>query len=216
MAATNEKMDLRGLSCPAPVIKTKKVFDQGEIQAVEVLVDDDVCVNNLQRLASSLKAVITVVNEGDHFKVTLEKKESESATAPVAQHSHQSADLAATRSAVPATQGTGTVVLLSKDTLGSGDEEFSKTLLNIFLQTTLESGLRPRAILMLNSGVRMMAPGAATLKVLNDFKAAGCEVLACGLCVEYYKLKDAIPKEQVTNMFAICEYLFAADRIVQP
>jgi hypothetical protein len=79
-----------------------------------------------------------------------------------------------------------------------------------------ESGQRPRAILMANTGVKLMAPESPALKVLNDFKAAGCEVLACGLCVEFYGLKGKIPVEQITNMFAICEYIFAADKVINP
>jgi hypothetical protein len=79
-----------------------------------------------------------------------------------------------------------------------------------------ESGQRPRAILMANTGVRLMAPESSALKVLNDFKDAGCEVLACGLCVEFYGLKGKIAVEQITNMFAICEYICAADKVISP
>lgn len=59
-----------------------------------------------------------------------------------------------------------------------------------------------------------MTPDSPALKVLNDFKETGCEVLACGLCVEFYGLKGKIPVEQITNMFAICEYIFAADKVI--
>jgi intracellular sulfur oxidation DsrE/DsrF family protein len=108
----------------------------------------------------------------------------------------------------------GTVVFLGKDKFGEGDEEFSRTLTSIFLQTMYEAGHRPRAILLANTGVRLLAKDSSSHKVLSDFKAAGVEVWACGLCVEYYKLKNEIPIEQITNMFAICEYIFAADRLV--
>jgi len=70
----------------------------------------------------------------------------------------------------------GTVVLLAKDHLGEGDPEFSRTLINLFLQTMFESGHRPRAILLMNTGVKLMAKDSATLKVLNDFRNTGVEV----------------------------------------
>ena len=110
----------------------------------------------------------------------------------------------------------GNVVFLGKDKFGEGDSEFSTTLINLFLQTMFESGQRPRAILMANTGVRLMAPESTALKVLNDFKDAGCEVLVCGLCVEFYGLKGKIPVAQIINMFAICEYMFAADKVISP
>ena len=217
-----QTVDLRGLTCPDPVIRTKKLFDDPETHCVEALVDDDICVNNLQRLARSLKATCHVVDSGKYFTITLEKPpQAGSAALPARDagqslpHAHEISKHAPSKEDTSAS-GVGTVIFLGKDTFGAGDEEFSKTLLNLFLQTAFESGLHPRAILMANSGVRLMAKNSPALKVLNDFKGNGCEVLACGLCVDYYKLKDDIPKEQITNMFAICEYLFASDKVLQP
>jgi hypothetical protein len=79
-----------------------------------------------------------------------------------------------------------------------------------------DGGHRPRAILLANTGVRLLSRDSASLKVLEDFRQASVEVLACGLCVEFYKLKDEIPADQITNMFAICEYMFAADKLIVP
>jgi hypothetical protein len=33
------------------------------------------------------------------------------------------------------------------------------------------------------------------------------EVLSCGLCLDYYGLKDALQVGQVTNMYRICELM---------
>ena len=114
----------------------------------------------------------------------------------------------------PDNKQVGSVVFISREQLGDGDPDFSKTLANVFLQTLYESGHQPRAILLANTGVKMMKSDSAAFKVLQDFKAAGCEVLACGLCVEFYGLKGEVPKEQITNMFAICEYLSAAEKVI--
>jgi selenium metabolism protein YedF len=204
-----EKVDLRGLTCPEPVIRTKKLFDNQEVQDVVALVDDDVCVNNLKRLARSLKASCTETKEDDYYKVSLSRGSSPEAR-PMAATKELSAENKIT------SQEKMTVLFISKDTFGEGDKEFSSKLLNMFLQTVFDSGQEPKAILMANSGVKLMAPDSQALKVLNDFKSRGCEVLACGLCVEYYGLKDSVPKEQITNMFAISEYLFAADKVLSP
>lgn len=208
-----EQIDLRGLTCPEPVIRTKKLFDNPETSAVEALVDDEVCVNNLQRLSRSLRTNFDVVDKQGHYAVTLERSDKVMASVAPPPHEHTTPGQSKT-SATPG--AVGTVVFLAKDHLGEGDPDFSKTLCNLFLQTLFDAGHRPRAILLLNSGVRLMAKDSAALKVLNDFKSEGVEVLACGLCVDFYRLKDDIPKEQITNMFAICEYLAAADKIIQP
>lgn len=218
MSQSRQSLDLRGLVCPEPVIRTMKMFDNSAIICVEALVDDDVCVNNLKRLAGSLKASVKVVNSDGYFTVTLERNTAarqEAVAGQTVPHAHER-----TRDAANAKRNdgarVGTVIFLAKDTFGDGDEEFSKTLLNVFLQTILQSGHTPRAILMANSGVKLLATNSPANTVLRDFKAQGCEVLACGLCVDYYKLRDDIPTEQITNMFAICEYLFAAEKVLQP
>jgi selenium metabolism protein YedF len=202
-----ESVDLRGLTCPEPVIRTKKLFDRKEIDLVEALVDDDVCVNNLQRLAKSLKAHSNVEQKNGYFEIRI-SRQSDGQPAP------QQAQVPA--QAQNAEQEKLTVIFLAKDTFGEGDPEFSRTLVNLFLQTALDAGHQPRAILMANTGVKLLDPDSPVLKVLNDFKDTGCEVLACGLCLEFYGLKEQVPKEQITNMFAICEYLFAADKVLSP
>lgn len=209
-----EQLDLRGLTCPEPVIRTKKLFDNPATTAVEALVDDDVCVNNLQRLARSLKADFKVEDRKGYFSVSLRRDAEKTLTAGAPPDHKHPQPAGSAVSTVPG--AVGTVVLLAKDHLGEGDPEFSHTLINLFLQTMFESGHRPRAILLMNSGVKLMAKDSAALKVLNDFKNADVEVLACGLCLEFYGVKEDVPKEQITNMFAICEFMMAADKVIQP
>jgi selenium metabolism protein YedF len=210
----SEQIDLRGLTCPEPVLRTKKLFDNPDIAFVQALVDDDVCVNNLKRLARSLKANIKVEDRSGHFAVTLSRNDNKAETS-MAPTDHTHPHVVGSGVGKRANE-VGTVVLLAKDHLGEGDAEFSRTLINLFLQTLFDAGHRPRALLLMNSGVKLMAKDSQALKVLNDFREAGVEVLACGLCVDFYGVKESVPKEQITNMFAIVEYLMAADRILQP
>jgi selenium metabolism protein YedF len=197
-------IDLRGLTCPEPVLRTKKLLDDISVERVEALVDDEINVNNLQRLARSLKLKMTAESKSNFFRVIIEREDQN--TSGIATRESSSRD----------EKGLSTVVLLNKETFGEGEKDFSSSLLNLFLQTLFDSLYLPRAILLANSGVKLMAPGASTLKVLDDFQKSGCEVLACGLCLEFYGLKDKVPKEQITNMFAICEYLIAADKVLMP
>lgn len=203
-----EKLDLRGLVCPEPVIATKKALDRTEVESVEAFVDDDICVANLERLAKSAKVSISVKDMSGFFSVLICKQGIEM------QAEIDSASKAEKKTSKDPSK-TGTVVFLSKDELGSGDPDFSKTLLSVFLQSMYEGGHRPRAILMANTGVRLLSQTAPSKKVLDDFRASGTEVLACGLCVEFYGLKEEIAREQITNMFAICEYLNAAEKLIQ-
>jgi selenium metabolism protein YedF len=207
--SSERKIDLRGLICPEPVLRTKRLLDDASIEKVEAIVDGEINVNNLNRLARSLKLQFASATQDDKFVVTIARNNSEAKI-----HAH--VEPSNLKSAKQSQNEVGNVIFLGKDKFGEGDPEFSATLMNLFLQTMFESGQRPRAILMANTGVRLMAPESSALKVLNDFKEAGCEVLACGLCVEFYGLKGKIAVEQITNMFAICEYMFAADKVISP
>ena len=206
----NEKMDLRGLPCPEPVIAAKKALDRSDIQQVQVLVDDEICVSNLQRLAGSLQSVCFVETQAGFFQVTITKSGIKTG-----EHIFDTgANAEASRNTAGSTQ-LGSIVFITREKFGDGDPEFSKTLSGVFLQSLYESGQRPQAILLANSGVKLMSVESETRKVLQDFSAAGCAVLCCGLCVEYYGLSRDISKEQITNMFAICQYLTAAEKILQ-
>ena len=197
------------MACPQPVICTKKVFDNQSIVKVEALVDDEICVANLQRLARSLKANFSASKQADHYKVEIARTSSlEPAPEPTPS---DNTFVASQSAAAPAT-----VVFLTRDQLGEGDAEFGRTLLNVFLQTMYETGHQPKAILLANAGVKLLSADSSTAKVLNDFKAAGTEVLACGLCVKFYGLETQIPAEQITSMFAIVEYIAAADKVLSP
>lgn len=222
-----EKLDLRGLMCPQPVLRTKKVLDTKPEGAVEVLVDSDINVMNLTRLANSLGLSLEAKESADGYQVVISSPGAESPTSAVSQsgpdHTHTaSSESQSAKSASKQAEGTNsqtktnTVLFIAKDTFGEGDRDFSVNLINVFLQTVLQAGHKPQAILLANTGVRLMDPDSSVNKVLTDFKEAGVDVFACGLCVEFYGLKDKIAKEQITNMYAICEYLFSADKIISP
>ncbi len=226
-----KSLDLRGLTCPEPVLRTKKLIDDQSLSCIEVLVDSEVNVQNLTRLGHSQKLSVVCEASDEHFRVVLQRPTTKPEEQESVEHHH---DVSSTRAKVSSTiaaggntissTATGTIILISRNTFGEAhgaekskeDHDFSANLLNLFLQTLLQSGHEPRAILMVNSGVKLMDPDGPYIKVLNELKEKGIEVLACGLCLDYYGLKSKVAVEQVTNMFAICEYLFSADRIISP
>jgi len=208
-------LDLRGLTCPEPVLRTKKLIDDATITCIEALVDSEVNVQNLSRLAGSQNLSVVKEKAADYFRVVLERQKN-----GASEHTHAAVKTAAALKAdINTAKSTGTVIFISRNTFGDSaekDHDFSANLLNLFLQTISQSGHKPRAILMVNSGVKLVAPDGPYIKVLNDLKDMGTEVFACGLCLDYYGLKESVPLEQITNMFAICEYLFSADKIISP
>lgn len=68
-----EKVDVRGLSCPMPVLKTKKVIDSG---AKEILVvgTSQVSKENVTKLAKSQGyEVVMKIDQKDNWEMELKK-----------------------------------------------------------------------------------------------------------------------------------------------
>lgn len=62
-----------GLTCPMPVIKTKKALEENQV--VETLVDNEIATQNLEKLATQLGYNYKKVKRGENFLVTISKNE---------------------------------------------------------------------------------------------------------------------------------------------
>ncbi len=135
-------VDLRGLVCPEPVLRAKKLLDDADVDHVEALVESEVNVNNLQRLARSLKIAFSSKGEEDFFRVELQKQPTSHLVTEQSINSALASQLAKRNSI---STGVGTVVFLGKDRFGDGDPEFSTKLIDMFLQTLLQAGHKPKS-----------------------------------------------------------------------
>lgn len=66
-------LDVRGLSCPEPVIRTKKALE-GPDTSLTVLSDSFVAAENIRRLVSSLGYKSTTTSDKDEFVITITKE----------------------------------------------------------------------------------------------------------------------------------------------
>ncbi|HEY67688.1 MAG TPA: SirA family protein [Thermoflexia bacterium] len=65
-------VDARGLSCPQPVILTRKAIQAGEFP-IEVLVETVTSRENVRRVAEKAGLQVRVEEVGDEFKLTITK-----------------------------------------------------------------------------------------------------------------------------------------------
>lgn len=66
------EIDARGLSCPQPVLLTKKAVEN-DPEGVRVLVDNTAARDNIKRFAGSSGYNFEVKEQGDDFLLTLTK-----------------------------------------------------------------------------------------------------------------------------------------------
>ena len=66
------EVDVRGLSCPIPVVRTKKAIEEKPNQSISVLVETAVSKENVSRLAESKKYSVKAEKvAGDEYRVLL-------------------------------------------------------------------------------------------------------------------------------------------------
>jgi TusA-related sulfurtransferase len=65
-------VDVRGLSCPQPVILTQKAIDKGEFP-FEVVVDTVTARENVLRLAERKGFKVEVTQQDDEFRMVISK-----------------------------------------------------------------------------------------------------------------------------------------------
>ena len=99
------------------------------------------------------------------------------------------------------------VVALSSDKVGQGADELGGKLAESFVYALTEQDVKPKMILCYNSGVLLTTKNEKTISDMKKLEAQGVEVISCGLCLDYFKLKEELKVGTITNMYRIVEIL---------
>lgn len=194
-------------ACPIPVVKTKQAIASlnGPGQ-VEVLVDNEIAVQNLTKMAGQKGYAVTSRKEGEgRFAVTLTV--GDAAPAPEAEEPEI---------CQPDARAGALVVAVTSDAMGSGDDQLGRTLMKGFLYALTQQETLPQTILFYNGGARLTCEGSPALEDLRSLEAQGVRILTCGTCLNFYGLGEQLQVGGVTNMYDIVEILTTAGRVVRP
>jgi selenium metabolism protein YedF len=100
--------------------------------------------------------------------------------------------------------------------MGTGDDELGSLLLRSFLKTQAQLEPKPARIVFYNAGVKLCCEGSPLVDDLRSLEASGIEIIACGTCLNFFGLSDALAVGRVTDMLEIASTLAAAGRTVRP
>jgi selenium metabolism protein YedF len=197
------QIDCRGLSCPEPVLRTKKALEQIE-EVVEVLVDNEAARQNIERLGHSQGCVVTCdVRDGGCFLLRISRVSSVVAEKDVVSQIS------------PSVTGKH-IYVFSADSMGRGSTELGWALLQTYVKTILELKPLPAKIIFYNAGVRLACKSGKALEALQTMQSRGVEILVCGTCLDYYKLLGQLRVGRVSNMFDICSAMVEASKVLSP
>lgn len=201
-------LDCMGMACPLPVINAKKAIDAfTEDGTLIVKVDNDIAVQNLTRLGEHYGFIVTSERPGEkEYIVTMQVKAGAEKTA------EDPAE--AFTCTVPS--GDGTVVILSGDTMGNGDEQLGKKLMKAFVYALTSQDRLPSKVICYNKGAFLTTEDPDTIKDLKSLEEAGVTIMTCGTCLDYYGLKEKLQVGTVSNMYDIVEAQMNAALVVRP
>ena len=197
-------VDARGMACPLPVVNAKKAAESlNPGDTLIVRVDNEIAVQNLQRFAEHMGFAASgeKVNDSE-FTVNMVIGGDPAAQPEIA-------------CGVDARKK-GMLVVLSANTMGTGDEKLGKALMKAFVFALTRQDVLPETILCYNTGAYLTTEGADTLEDLKLLESQGVTILTCGTCLDFYGLKEKLAVGGVTNMYDIALRMESAQTIVRP
>ena len=199
-------LDLRGKACPLPVVETRKAFlsleKNSEEAIITVQLDNQAACANVTRFAESQNFVVSQETHPDEtFTLTITKGFSCELATPNSPGSEQLRTYH---------------VYIDNYCMGNGDEQLGRILMKAFLKTLPELDSLPATLIFVNSGVFLTTTDSPELKTIRSLETAGCTILVCGTCLDFYNLKKKLALGQVSNMFEITTLLTGSDKVVTP
>ncbi len=192
-----EELDLRGLKCPEPAIRTGRALRNAD--ELLVIVDDDDAIQNISRGAIKRGYKVNVRTKGkDHYLQISKIEGSEERSRP---------DLG--KKASP------TVVFFPSNTVGRGEDELGSILAKSLIYSILEVEPKPDVFIFMNSGVKLAVDGSESLEDLEKLRDGGVEILVCGTCLDFFDLKDRLAVGEISNAYTIAEILLGAGKVVR-
>lgn len=202
-----------GDTCPIPVIKTQNAIKAlTKADEVEVLVDNEVAVQNLTKLAGSMGCGVKSEKKAEkEYRVVITVSEDKLSDQTEEKESVKESEAVC----IPDTRK-NTVVVISSDKMGEGEEELGKVLIKGYIYALTQLETLPKTILFYNKGAYLTCEGSASLEDLKSLEAQGVEIFTCGTCLNYYGLSEKLQVGSVTNMYVIADTMAKAGKVVKP
>lgn len=237
------RLDERGKQCPLPVIEAKKALEKAEPgSVVEVMVDNEIAVQNLKKLAlhKGLDSLSEKVSEREFLvKIRAGVKENTGQARETAAQEKETAakekeKAAQTKETVAKEKENtaqvekesiecaldcrekGMVLVLASDEMGQGDAVLGRLLMKGFVYAVTQQDKLPETVLLFNGGAKLSCQGSDSLEDLKELEAQGVEILTCGTCLNHYGIAEKLLVGNVTNMYEIVEKMSGAEKIVRP
>lgn len=208
-------VDVRGLSCPAPLIKTKQAISQAVAGTpIQVVGDGDIPLGNLKNYLTELGIAFKEMKV-DNQEWVLSFVTGAGSETPAVERTR--AEDFCRLAPAKAEEASGRyVVAVSSLCMGRGDERLGVLLLKAFLNVLPELEDLPQAICFYNEGVKLACQDSPVLESLRTLQDKGVSLVVCGTCVEFYGLQEQLAVGKISNMYHIATLLSRSFKVIYP
>lgn len=225
-----------GDTCPIPVVKTKKAIEKLEKpDMVETLVDSEIAVENLKKMASqmgfavsdskisdsqySVKIIVDDINKINDNRMSAKnnnKASSDAEATSVAKANSVETGMDVEMVSCNVKNSSEKVVVIKSEFMGEGDNELGKVLIKGFIYALSQQDELPQTMLFYNGGAKITSEGSESIEDLKVLEEKGVKIFTCGTCLNYYGLTEKLCVGEVTNMYEIAKKMTEASLIVCP
>ncbi|PLX66516.1 MAG: sulfurtransferase-like selenium metabolism protein YedF [Denitrovibrio sp.] len=189
------KIDARGIACPQPVLMIKDELDKIEEGVITIMVDNKGSSINVKNFCESNGHTATVNEKDGCYSIVVAKGYD----CAIAEEKSES----------------NIVVFISGECVGNEEPELGKMLMKGFIGNIKNLDNKPKTVIFVNNGVRMLTTNEETIALVKEIADMGIEVLACGACLEYFKLVDYLKVGVVSDAYTVSNKLFNADKVIR-
>lgn len=194
------ELDCKGLQCPEPVARCRKLLETDHPDRLTVFVDNLAALENVSRFLTRNGFEITSSQlSPNEWEIDAHKKEN------------LTVDTLSDDSSI-----SKTLIFLTTETLGRGDDSLGTKLMETFLGSLPEMGESLWRIVLLNGAVKLAATPGVALEHLKRLERDGTGIFVCGTCLMHYGLLEKKQVGETTNMMDIITSLTLAQKIIRP
>ncbi len=203
-------VDTRGLTCPAPLIKTRQgLTEAAPEESVQILIDNPTSLSNVKRYLTDNRLEFAVREEGNLAIVTVTR----GAGGEISTHE---TEYCATYTPQAPPGSRKTVVAVTSERMGSGDDKLGTKLMVSFFRTLVMLEPAPSAVVFYNAGVKMALDDSPVLEHIRELAEKGTSIYLCTTCINHFGLRDRLPVGSFSDMYQILNVLKDADHIIRP
>jgi selenium metabolism protein YedF len=196
-------IDLHGLKCPMPLIKTKKVMlENKEEDEIKLLIDNEASFRNVKRYLEDNGFQTRSKANVDKYELYFSPKGMSELSEPEAYCEIEEDRIG------------NFVLMMARDQIGEGFPDLGHMLAQSLIKSISELNKMPKMIIFKNSGINLVTKGSEVIQELKGLESQGIEILVCGSCLEFTGKMKELEVGKVSNMLEIMETVIAADKML--